>query len=780
MAHTETEVCMKYITPAIQNAGWDIQSQVLREYSFTDGRVIVRGKMVSRAKPKRADYILQYKSNLPLAIIEAKKDSLPMGGGMQQGLEYAEVLDVPFVYSSNGKGFIEHDRTTGIEKEILLDKFPSPDELWLRFSGHKKFNSNQKQLYLQDYFYQINNKAPRYYQRIAINRTIEAVAKDQNRILLVMATGTGKTYTAFQIIHRLWKAGIKKRVLFLADRNILVDQTITGDFSPFGDKMIKIQRDNISYAHEVYLALYQSMTGSEDWQQTFKQYSPDFFDLIVIDECHRGSAKDNSAWRVVLDYFSQATHIGLTATPKEDTDVSTQGYFGEPVYSYSLKQGIQDGFLAPYKVVRMGLDVDLMGFRPINGQTDKYGNLIDDREYGVIDYDRDIVLEKRHVLIAKEITRYMRDELQDRFAKTIVFCQTIEHAESMRTALSNENSDLVKQNYKYVMRITGDNPEGKLQLDNFIEPTETYPVIVTTSKLMTTGVDAKTCKLIVLDMNISSMSEFKQIIGRGTRLRPDFDKFYFTIMDFRGATRLFADPSFDGDPIPLDDGEEGGGNDSGGGQPCGTTLPSGGDDGGTGDGNTGGGGRHKFYVNNVEVTLLNKRVQYLDANGKLVSESYKDYSKRNIKKQYSTIDDFIKRWSKEDKKQMIYDELLEQGIILDELREEVGQTDIDDFDLICHIAFDMRPLTKAERINNVKKRNYFAKYGEQARKVLEILLDKYMDNNISEIEDIKILKLDEFKQIGMPGRILQMFGGKEKYLEAIKELENEIYKGEVS
>lgn len=770
MALTEAEVCMRYITPAIQNAGWDINKQVLREYSFTDGRVVVRGKLVNRAKPKRADYILQYKSNIPLAIIEAKKDTLPIGAGMQQALEYAEILDIPFVYSSNGKGFIEHDRNSGREKEIALEDFPSPEELWGRFSKQKEFTREQEQLYLQDYFYQINYKTPRYYQRVAINRAVEAIAKGQKRILLVMATGTGKTFTAFQIIHRLWKAGKKKRILFLADRNILVDQTITGDFSPFGDKMIKIQRGNVSHAHEIYLALYQSMTGSEEWQKTFEEYSPDFFDLVVIDECHRGSARVNSAWRVVLEYFDQATHLGLTATPKEDADVSTQGYFGEPIYTYSLKQGIEDGFLAPYKVVRMGLDKDLMGFRPIKGQTDKYGRVMEDREYYVNDFDRELILEKRHELVAKEITRYLKEELQDRFAKTIVFCRDIEHAENMRKALVNENADLVKQNYKYVMRITGDNPEAKIQLDNFIEPSETYPVIATTSKLMTTGVDAQTCKLIVLDMTINSMTEFKQIIGRGTRLRPDYGKYYFTILDFRGATRLFADPDFDGYPIPDDeDGDNYPGNDVNGGN----RIP-GNDEGGDEE------GRLKYYVDDVEVNLINKRVQYLDANGKLVSESYVDYTKKNIRKQYATLDDFIRRWTEEEKKQVIYDELLEQGIILDELRKEVGKEDIDDFDLICHIAFDAKPLTKSERINNVKKRNYFTKYGEQARKVLEILLDKYKNSNITEIEDIKVLKLDEFKQIGMPGRIFKLFGGKKKYLEAIKELEAEIYKGEVS
>jgi len=761
MPYTETEVCMKFITPAIGNAGWDIQTQVLREYPFTDGRVIVRGKVAVRGTPKRADYILQYKANIPIALIEAKKHSLSMGAGMQQGLGYSEILDIPFVYSSNGKGFIEHDIITGKEKKLLLSEFPTPEELWNRYNEYKNLDAQQEKVYLQDYFYQLNYKTPRYYQRIAINRAVEAVIKGQNRISLVMATGTGKTYTAFQIIHRLWKAGVKKRILYLADRNILVDQTVTNDFSPFGDKMVKIQRDNISKAHEIYLALYQSLTGTEDWQQTFKEYSPDFFDLIIVDECHRGSAKDNSAWRVVLDYFKNATHIGMTATPKEDKDISTSNYFGKPIYSYSLKQGIQDGFLAPYKVIRMGLDKDLMGFRPVKGQVDKYGIEIEDREYYANDFDRVMVLEQRHELVAKEITKFLKEN-GDRFAKTIVFCEDIDHAESMRMALANENSDLVKENYKYVMRITGDNPEGKMQLDNFIEPSEKYPVIATTSKLMTTGVDAKTCKLIVLDMNINSMTEFKQIIGRGTRLRTDYNKWYFTIMDFRGVTRLFADPEFDGDPIPNDDEPRDGGKDKGGTKdpPCGE-------------------GRVKFYVDDVEVTLINKRVQYLDTEGRLINESYEDYTKKNVRKKYATLDDFINRWRNEDKKQVIYEELLEQGIVLEELKKEIGKEDIDDFDLICHIAFDMKPLTKQERINNVKKRNYFSKYSDNAKEILEILLQKYKDSNITEIEDIKILSLDDFQKNGKPSRIVKLFGGKEQYVEAIRELEKELYKGDV-
>ena len=773
---TETDIRTKYITPAIKNAGWDIQNQIREEYAFTDGRIFVRKNISSRGKKKIVDYLLFYKPNLPIAIIEAKDNKHSIGDGMQQaidyseGLKYAKQLDIPFVYSSNGDGFLEHDMSTGKEKELKMEDFPSPDELWERYKLSKGINEEQEEVIKQDYFYKLGAKAPRYYQRIAINRTIESIVKGQNRILLVMATGTGKTYTAFQIIYRLWKARTKKRILFLADRNILVDQTMSNDFKEFEDKMIKINRNKISKAHEIYLGLYQSMTGTEDWQQIFKEYSPDFFDLIIIDECHRGSAREDSAWREILDYFKNATHVGLTATPKETKDVSNIDYFGEPVYTYSLKQGIQDGFLAPYKVIRMGLDKDLMGFRPEKDQVDKYGNVIEDREYNLSDYDKNLVLEERTKLVAEKITEFLKNT--DRFSKTIVFCIDIDHAERMRQELINLNSDLVKENSKYIMKITGDDKEGKAQLDNFIAPASKYPVIATTSKLMTTGVDAKTCKLIVLDSNISSMTEFKQIIGRGTRIDENYGKTYFTIMDFRGVTRMFADPDFDGEPIIDGDftGTEKKDDDMVK-EPDASFVTDDNDFGIDGEEKS---KRIKYYVNNVSVKLINKMVQYLDSDGKLISESLIDYTKKNLKKQFSDLDEFLNKWNNEDKKQAIIDELLEQGIFFDELKEEVGK-EFDEFDLICHLAFDMKPLTKSERINNVKKRNYFTKYGEQARQILDILLEKYQTQGIKDIEDISILKLEDFKKIASPTQIVKIFGGKDKYIEAIKELEKVLY-----
>ena len=586
--------------------------------------------------------------------------------------------------------------------------------------------------------------------------------------------GTGKTYTAFQIIYRLWKSKAKKRILFLADRNILVDQTMANDFKHFGDKMIKVNRQNIDKAHEIYLALYQSMTGSEDWQNVYKEFSPDFFDLVIVDECHRGSAKDNSAWREVLEYFSSATQIGLTATPKETKDISTSNYFGEPVYTYSLKQGIEDGFLAPYKVVRVSLDKDLEGYRPAKGKLDKYGNLIEDRIYNISDFDRNLILEKRTEIVAKKITEFLKKT--NRFDKTIVFCVDIDHAERMRQALINENSDLVKENNKYIMRITGDNEEGKAQLDNFIDPASKYPTIVTTSKLMTTGVDAQTCKLIVLDSNINSMTEFKQIIGRGTRIKEEYGKQFFTIMDFRGVTRLFADPEFDGEPVIIYEPED---DDS--------IVPPDIDEniGGFGDGFNGTPGdfnfedeeensRVKYVIDDVDVMVVNERVEYYDKDGKLVTESLKDYTRKNIRNEYADLNEFINRWNKEDKKTAILEELKERGVFLDAIKKEVGQ-DLDEFDLILHLAFDQKPLTRKERANNVKKRNYFGKYSDVAREVLEALLDKYMNEGISELESMEILKLDPFTQIGTPTKIIKAFGGRDKYIQTVKELEKQIY-----
>ena len=649
-----------------------------------------------------------------MAIIEAKDNNHPAGAGLQQALEYAEILDIPFIYSSNGDGFIEHDKTitNGVkERELSLDEFPSPEELWQRYKAWKGIADNIEKIVTQDYYFEQNGKTPRYYQRIAINRTVEAIAKGQNRILLVMATGTGKTYTAFQIIYRLWKARLKKRILFLADRNILIDQSMMNDFKYFDDKMIKITNRQVDKAHEIYLALYQGISGNEDFKNIYKQYSKDFFDLIIVDECHRGSAREDSAWREILEYFSSATQIGLTATPKETKEVSNIEYFGEPIFVYSLKQGIEDGFLAPYKVIRVTLDKDVEGFRPPKGKTDKYGNEIIDREYNIKDFDRELVIEKRTELVAKIVSDYLKQN-NDRFAKTIFFCVDIEHAERMRRALVNENSDLVAQNSKYVMRITGDDPEGKKELDNFIDPSSKYPVLVTTSKLLTTGVDVQTCKYIVLDANINSMTEFKQIIGRGTRVREDYDKLYFTIIDFRHVTKLFADPAFDGEPVVIK-------------TPRGGSIPTeeeeepdegdviididyGEETGGSfnNDEEDVGEKPAKYYVNDVEVKILNKRIQYYDKDGKLINESLVDYTKRNIKNEFRTLDEFLKKWNESARKQAILKELEEKGLYFEELKEEIGK-DLDPFDIICHLAFDKPPLTRQERANNVKKRYYF-------------------------------------------------------------------------
>lgn len=765
---TEEDIKLQFITPAIEAAGWDKLKQIKMEYNFTDGRVIVRGNITARGKRKRTDYLLYYKPNLPLAIVEAKDNRHSIGAGMQQGIEYAECLDVPFVYSSNGDGFLEHDMLCGKEREIKLEEFPSPEELWRRYKGDTSMTSDQETLITEPYYFQPGDKTPRYYQRIAINRTIDAIARGQNRILLVMATGTGKTYTAFQIIHRLWKSGRKKKILFLADRNILVDQTMQQDFKPFSKVMTKIEGKKLDSSYELYLSLYQQLAGDEN-AEPFRAFKPDFFDLIVIDECHRGSAKEDSRWRRILEYFSSATQIGMTATPKETKEVSNISYFGEPIYTYSLKQGIDDGFLAPYKVLRVGLDRDLEGWRPTAGQHDIYGFEIDDREYNIKDFDKNLIIDERTIAVAKRITKFLKDT--DRFAKTIVFCVDIDHAERMRQALVNENADLVAENPKYVMRITGDNAEGKAQLDYFIAEDSPYPVIVTTSKLMTTGVDCKTCKLIVLDNNINSMTEFKQIIGRGTRLKPDYGKEYFTIMDFRNACRLFADPEFDGDPIVVID-------DGGNNPEVPNDNPPVTDDppyNGNGGGDEPSEPHHKFRVRGVEVTILNERVQYYDKDGKLITESVTDYSKKNILGEYATLDSFLRAWNSEEKKQAIIDELQERGVLLEALREASGNKDIDDFDLICHIAYDKAPLTKAERANNVRKRGYLYKYSGLAQEVLSALLDKYMNEGIQDIENIEILSNDPFRQFGTPMRIAKLFGGKAGYKKAVKELQDEIY-----
>ena len=762
---SERDICTKYITPALVKAGWDIKRQIREEVTFTDGRIIVRGNVTTRGKRKRADYILYYKSNLPIAVVEAKDNKHSIGDGMQQAINYADILDLQFAYSSNGDGFIEHDMKSGTEREISLEEFPSPEELWNRYKGIKKITPEQEKIITEPYYFAQGDKTPRYYQRIAVNRTIEAIVKGKNRILLVMATGTGKTYTAFQIIHRLRASGAKKKILFLADRNILVDQTKQNDFKPFQKVMTKVENRTMDSSYEVFLALYQQLSGAEDLE-VFKQFSPDFFDLIIIDECHRGSSKDSSAWRKILDYFSSATQIGLTATPKETKEISSSTYFGEPIYTYSLKQGIEDGFLAPYKVIRIGIDKDLEGYRPIKGKLDDYGNELEDREYNIKDFDKNLIIDDRTKVVAKKITEFLKKT--GRFSKTIVFCIDIEHAERMRRALINENSDLVAENHKYVMRITGDNKEGKAQLDNFIDEDSKYPTIVTTSKLMTTGVDCKTCKLIVLENNIASMTEFKQIIGRGTRLKPDYGKEYFTIMDFRNVSRLFADPDFDGEPVIIYEPEEGDDITP----PELDTDPYDTDGNGEGEFND----KHsKYRVSDVKVRVISERVQYYDKDGKLITESLKDYSKKNIKEEFEDLDAFLRKWNSEDKKQAIIEELVEHGVLLDALREEIGNPDIDDFDLICHIAYDKKPLTRSERVNNVKKRGYLYKYSDIAQKVLESLLDKYSSNRNVDLTDTKILELKPFEDLGNPIKIVKAFGGKKKYIEAIKELEKEIY-----
>lgn len=771
---SERDICTKFINPALEKAGWDMQKQVREEVTFTDGRIIVQGRVHTRGKRKRADYILYYKLNEPIAIIEAKDNKQSVGSGMQQALEYSEILQVPFVFTSNGDSFIFHDKTNvngALESEISLDQFPTPQVLWDKYLKFKGIETPEAvEIVEQDYYFDDSQMNPRYYQINAVNRTIEAIAKGQNRVLLVMATGTGKTYTAFNIIWRLWKAGIKKRILFLADRNALLTQTKNGDFSPFGnDVMTIIKNRKIDKSYQIYFALYQGLTSNEEEKNAYKEFSPDFFDLIVIDECHRGSADEASAWREVLDYFKSATQIGLTATPKETKDISNMDYFGKPVYSYTLKQGIEDGFLAPYKVVRISTTLD-EGWRPTAGLKDRYGNEIEDRVYNLKDYDRTLIIDERTQLIAQKITAFLK--ATDRFAKTIVFCIDIDHANRMRQALINENADLVAKHPNYIVKITGDDEIGKRELDNFTDVEERLPVIATTSKMLTTGIDTKMVKLIVLEANIGSMTEFKQIIGRGTRIREADGKVYFTIMDFRKATNLFADPDFDGDPVliyePPTDGSPVPPDETEApiGTPPLTTPPT--------EGGEDPEPFKKFYVQNVSVTVANERVQYYGANGKLITESLKDYTRNNIYSEFSTLEAFINKWNETEKKEELLKELAEQGILLDALREEVGK-EMDDFDLICHIAFDQPALTRKDRAEKVRKRNYFAKYSEKAQLVLQKLLEKYEDEGITSIERSAILSVTPLDQIGSPVEIVNAFGKKKDFDAAVKELENEIY-----
>lgn len=798
---SEADIKEKFITPAIIRAKWDEHTQIIREYPITAGRIWVKGKMTARGKKLFADYVL-YISGIPVAIIEAKDNNQTLKSGIQQALKYSNLMDIPFVFSSNGDGFYFHDKTVtdgDIETSLSLDDFPTADFLWEKYKKFKGIvTETEEKIILQDYFTDSDRK-PRYYQQIAINRTVEAVAKGQKRILLVMATGTGKTYTAFQIAYRLFKSKSKRKILFLADRTSLVDQTLRGDFRHFKDAMTVIKKkvinvdgkdllvsnnkrgiDNADKAFDIFLGLYQGLSNADpEVSDAFKDFSPDYFDLIIVDECHRGSAKEDSKWREILEYFKTATHIGLTATPKETKEVSNIEYFKEPIYTYSLKQGIDDGFLAPYKVVKITLDIDAEGWRPPQGFIDKEGNPVEDRIYNTKDFDKFIVVENRRKLVANKITEFLK--LNNRFDKTIVFCVDIEHAEGMRAALANANADLVKENNKYVMQITGDNEEGKRELDNFINPGEKYPVIAVTSKLMTTGVDAQTCKLIVLDSNIGSSTEFKQIIGRGTRINEEYGKTYFTIMDFRNVTHHFADPDFDGDPVsiinidgddpivipdpvpPIDiedpDFPE-------------PDYPEPADPDGVNE------PKPKYIkkvIQGVEVNIINERIQYLGADGKIITESLIDYTKKSIGNQYKTLDSFLQAWNNADKKKVIIDELENKGIYFDALKEEVGMQ-FDPFDLICHIAFEMPALSRKDRADNVKKRNYFTKYSAKAQVILSNLLDKYADDGLLTIESMEVLKLKPINELGTPVELIKAFGGKPQYELAIKELEQELYR----
>jgi type I restriction enzyme, R subunit len=809
---SERDICTKFITPAVQRAGWDVLSQIREEVSFTKGRIIVRGKLVTRGKAKRADYILHYKSNIPIALIEAKDNNHCVGDGIQQALEYANALNIPYVFSSNGDGFVFHDRTGKSEQKevnLALDAFPSPADLWTRYRVWKGLAPEEEALILQDYYDDGSGKSPRYYQVNAVNAAMEAIAKGKDRILLVMATGTGKTYTAFQIIWRLWKAGRKKRILFLADRNVLIDQTMVNDFRPFGPAMAKLstssktiersdgtevelttaldKKRRIDTAYEVYLGLYQAITGPEERQKLFREFSPGFFDLIVIDECHRGSAADDAAWREILDYFSSATQIGLTATPKETKYISNIHYFGPPVFSYSLRQGIRDGFLAPYKVIKVHIDRDVEGYRPEKGTVDRDGNEVEDRIYNQKDYDRTLVIDDRTKLVACKVSEFLR-ESGDRFQKTITFCVDEEHAARMRQALVNENKDLCDANPRYVMRITGSDAEGQAQLGNFIDPESKYPVLVTTSRLLSTGVDAQTCRLIVLDRSVGSMTEFKQIVGRGTRVHEDTKKFYFTLIDFRGATNHFADPKFDGEPVQIYEPREGEpvsppndvppvGDDEDpipptpaedeiivDGPPPDITSPVEREK------------RQKIYIDGVGAMIIAERIEYLDEYGKLVTENLRDFTKKALKKRFSSLDDFLKRWKSAERKQAVIEELEAEGLPFGPMYEDIGK-DLDPFDLICHVAFDQPPLTRRERADKVRKRDIFTKYGPRSRAILNALLEKYQDEGVMNLDDPHILQIAPFDAMGTPLQLIKEFGTRGGFEQAVHEMQNALYEG---
>lgn len=755
---TEEDIKLRYITPAINNAGWK-NEHIRMEYYFTDGRVIFQGKVHARQTGKKADYLLFHAANKPIAIVEAKDNNKPLGGGMQQAMEYAQILDIPFAYSSNGDGFLEHDFLTGTETELSLNQFPTPENLYKRLIDAKHLSGEALKIVEQPFYSDPYTYEPRYYQRIAVERTVEAIAKGKDRVLIVMATGTGKTITAFQIIHRLKASGLKKKILYLADRNILIDQTMVQDFKPFKKVMTKVQGATIDSAYEVYMALYHQLVSNEEGvEDPFKQVQPTFFDLIIVDECHRGSAKDDSAWRKVLEYFNSATQIGMTATPKAETGANNLDYFGEPIFTYSLLQGIQDGFLAPYRVTNSYISIDLQGFKPDDDEKDLLGREIVQRLYERKDIGRDIAFTKRREIVAKRITKMLKQI--GRMTKTIVFCTDIEEAEAMRSLLVNLNADMCKKDMRYIMRITGDDNVGKKQLDNFIDVDQPYPTVVTTSELLATGVDCKTCGLIVIDKEIGSMTEFKQIIGRGTRLRTDKGKWHLEILDFRNATAKFKDPKFDGDPEPPQ-GKSG--------KPY--TMPE--------EPTSVISEPHvKYLVDGENIAITTEIVSILGEDGKTMrTESITDFTRKQIRKRYATLNDFVKNWTEAERKKAIVDELKDYSVLVDAVREKnPALANADIFDVICHVAFDQPPVSRRERANNVKKRNYFAKYEGKAREVLEALLDKYADYGILNLEDSDILDSAPFNKIGKPQKIVKLFGGLDKFEQALKELENEIYK----
>ena len=764
---TEEDIKLKYITPALQNAEWDIKNQIRCEYYYTAGKINVRENIAQRGKGKKVDYLLSYKANLPIAIVEAKDNKVPISHGIQQGMDYAYDLDIPFAYSSNGDGFFEHDMITGEERELKLEEFPTPKQLWERYLQEKEITPEQENLITEPYYFMDINKTPRYYQRIAINKTVEAIAKGKKRLLLVMATGTGKTFTAFQIIHRLHKSGKMKKVLYLADRNVLIDQTMQNDFKPFQKVMTKVEHRNMDSSYEIYMSLYHQLRSNEE--EVYKQFKPDFFDLIIVDECHRSSAKDDSNWHEILTYFSGATQIGMTATPKETVDVSNITYFGEPIYTYSLKQGIEDGFLAPYKVVKVSLDKDLEGYRPERGKLDEDGYEVEDKEYTLHDFDRTIVIDERTRVVAKRITEYMKST--DRMARTIVFCVDTEHALRMRNAIAEENKDMMQINPNYVVRITSNDVVGKAKLDDFIDSNTAYPVIATTSKLLSTGVDTKTVKLIVLDEEIQSMTEFKQIIGRGTRLLPNKGKEYFTIMDFRNNSEKFADPNFNGPAEVVLDVDGGNGKEPKTGIDFGiddTTItpPMSGD---VEDGES-----RKIYIKDVPVSILNETVKYYDADGKLITESIVEYSGKNLKRIYEKYEDFEQEWYRADSKKDFLNNLFNEGVMIDALYDKANDN-IDIFDILSNMAYGEEVISKEDRIEKVKNSDFINDYNDSQKGVIEELLNTYRNQDVVELENIRILEVKNFNKFGGLVPIVNLFGGKDKYLNVISNIKKALY-----